>query len=35
MAPRAGGYFFPPSFNSSSLANGESEAGSPFFSVVA
>ena len=32
----ARGYFFPPSFNSSSLAKGESVAGvSPFFSVVA
>ena len=28
-------YFFPPSFSSSSLANGESAAASPFFSVVA
>jgi len=30
-----GGYFFPPSFSSSSLAKGESAAASPFFSVVA
>jgi hypothetical protein len=28
-------YFFPPSLSSSSLANGESDAASPFFSVVA
>jgi hypothetical protein len=30
-----GGYFFPPSFSSSSLAKGEAAAASPFFSVVA